>query len=129
MAAVPSLLATWNRSARERASRCGFLRVSPCRQWPRLVTARPLESLDDAPAGEAHGRERSLEKALAVARHQGVRLQELSAATSLAQLWQRQARREAALGLLGPIYAWLTGGFEYPDLRNARALLEELSKA
>ena len=56
-------------------------------------------------------------------------LQELSAATSLAQLWQRQARREAALGLLGPIYAWFTEGFEYPDLRNARALLEELSKA
>jgi predicted ATPase len=78
---------------------------------------------------KTRARERSLEKALAVARHQGVRLQDLSAARSLAQLWQRQARREAALALLGPIYAWFTEGFEYPDLRNARALLEELSKA
>jgi hypothetical protein len=36
---------------------------------------------------------------------------------------------EAALGLLGPIYSWFTEGFEYPDLRNARALLDEVSKA
>jgi class 3 adenylate cyclase/predicted ATPase len=72
--------------------------------------------------------ERSLQKALAVARLQRNRLSELAAATVLAQLWQQQARRDAALELLGPIYAGFTEGFEYPDLRNARALLDELAK-
>jgi predicted ATPase len=72
--------------------------------------------------------ERCLEKALAVARHQGARLFELAAATDLARLWQRQGKREAALELLGPIYAWFTEGFEYPELRGAHALLDELSE-
>jgi class 3 adenylate cyclase/tetratricopeptide (TPR) repeat protein len=76
---------------------------------------------------EAEG-ERCLEKALAVARHQGARLFELAAAAELARLWQRQGKREAALELLGSIYAWFTEGFEHPELRSAHALLDELSK-
>jgi predicted ATPase len=76
---------------------------------------------------EAEG-ERCLEKALAVARHQGARLFELTAATDLARLWQQQGKPEAALELLGPIYAWFTEGFQYSELRGAHALLDELSK-
>jgi class 3 adenylate cyclase/predicted ATPase len=72
--------------------------------------------------------ELSLQKALVVARHQRTKLQELASATALAQLWQQQGKREAARELLEPIYAWFTEGFEVPVLRNARALLDELSK-
>jgi tetratricopeptide (TPR) repeat protein len=72
--------------------------------------------------------ELSLQKALAVARHQRTKVGELAAATRLAQLWQQQGRRVAALELLKPIYAWFTEGFEHPLLRDARGLLDELSK-
>ena len=45
----------------------------------------------------------------------------------LARLWQRQNRREAAYGLLAPIYNWFSEGFDCPDLRDARALLDDLA--
>ncbi len=82
--------------------------------------------LAQGPADEA-GAEACLEKALAIARHQGARLLELSAATTLAKVWQQRGKRAAARELLGPIYAWFTEGFEYPELPGARALLDELS--
>ena len=82
----------------------------------QLLLARGKE--DEAEA------ERCLEKALAVARHQGARLFELTAATDLARLWQQQGKRGAAVGLLEPIYAWFTEGFEFPELRSARTLLD-----
>jgi predicted ATPase len=52
---------------------------------------------------------------------------ELRAALSLSCLWQHQDRRDAARELLAPIYGWFTEGFDTADLKNARALLEELS--
>ncbi len=48
------------------------------------------------------------------------------AATSLARLWQRQGKRDAARALLAPLYAWFTEGFDTRDLIEAKALLEEL---
>ncbi|MBI3455715.1 MAG: hypothetical protein HY002_07995 [Candidatus Rokubacteria bacterium] len=77
--------------------------------------------------GDEAGAEACLQKALAIARHQHARLLELAAATPLAKFWQQRGKRAAARELLGPIYAWFTEGFEYPDLRGARALLDELS--
>jgi predicted ATPase len=52
----------------------------------------------------------------------------LLSATDLARLWHRRGKREAARDLLEPIYAWFTEGFDWPDLRSARALLDELEK-
>jgi class 3 adenylate cyclase/predicted ATPase len=51
---------------------------------------------------------------------------ELRAATSLAQLWRTQGRRTEAHDLLAPVYGWFTEGFETADLKDARALLDEL---
>jgi predicted ATPase len=51
---------------------------------------------------------------------------ELRAATSLARLWQRQGKRDAARALLAPVYAWFTEGFDTRDLQDAKALLAEL---
>ena len=46
---------------------------------------------------------------------------------SLARLWQRQGKREQARQLLADIYGWFSEGFDTKDLKEARALLQELS--
>ncbi len=51
---------------------------------------------------------------------------ELRASTSLARLWRDQSKRTEARDLLAPIYGWFTEGFDTPDLKEAKALLEEL---
>jgi predicted ATPase len=51
---------------------------------------------------------------------------ELRAAVGLARLWGEQGRRAAARDLLAPIYHWFTEGFGTPDLKEAKALLDEL---
>jgi predicted ATPase len=65
-------------------------------------------------------------KALGIARGQEAKLWELRAAASLARLWRDQGRRAAARDLLAPVYGWFTEGFAAPDLKEAKALLEEL---
>jgi predicted ATPase len=77
---------------------------------------------DNAAAAEA-----CYERAINVAQGQGARSLELRSATSLARLWHAQGRVETARELLAPIYAWFTEGFDTPDLKDARALLDELS--
>ena len=66
-------------------------------------------------------------RATEIAREQGARVWELRAATSFAHLWACQGKRGEARDLLAPIYGWFTEGFEMSDLREARALLEELN--
>jgi predicted ATPase len=73
------------------------------------------------------GAEASFREALDVARRQSAKSFELRAATSLARLWQQQARREEARDLLAPIYDWFTEGFDTQDLKDAKALLEQLA--
>ena len=71
--------------------------------------------------------EESFRTALAIAREQGTRGYELRAATSLARLWLEQGRRGEARNLLAPLYGWFTEGFDTADLKDAKALLEELA--
>jgi predicted ATPase len=73
--------------------------------------------------------ERSFERALEVARRQDAKSWELRAAMSLCRLQHShgsQAKREVARGTLSEIYGWFSEGFDTADLREARALLEEL---
>jgi class 3 adenylate cyclase/predicted ATPase len=65
-------------------------------------------------------------KALDIARSQEGKTFELRAATSLARLWQGQGRRGEARDLLTAIYDWFTCGFDTQDLKDAKALLQEL---
>jgi predicted ATPase len=67
-----------------------------------------------------------LDKALRTARSQQAKALELRSATDLAALWMDQGKRGEAAELLAPIYGWFTEGFETHDLRQARALLEQL---
>ncbi len=66
-------------------------------------------------------------QALDIARRQQAKSLELRAAMSLARLWQRQDKRDAARQLLAEIYSWFTEEFDTVDLQEAKALLEELS--
>jgi class 3 adenylate cyclase/tetratricopeptide (TPR) repeat protein len=67
-----------------------------------------------------------LEESLAVAQGQQAHSLELRAAVSLAQLRRDQGRRAEAHDLLAPVYGWFTEGFDTPDLKEAKALLDEL---
>jgi predicted ATPase len=69
----------------------------------------------------------ALEEALGAARRQQARSYELRAATSLARLWGEQGRRAEGRELLAPVYGWFTEGFDTADLREARALLDQLA--
>jgi predicted ATPase len=68
-----------------------------------------------------------LQRALDVARRQEAKSLELRAAISLARLWQQQGKRQEAYDLLAPVYHWFTEGFDTADLKDAKALLEELA--
>ncbi len=80
----------------------------------------------DANAGEA---QRCFMRAIEIAREQSAKSWELRATTSLAQLLARQGRRDEARTMLTNIYNWFTEGFDTADLKDAKALLDELSVA
>jgi predicted ATPase len=62
-----------------------------------------------------------------MAREQDARSFELRAAMSLARLWRDQGKSQQARELLAPVYGWFTEGFDTRDLKEAKALLEELA--
>ena len=71
--------------------------------------------------------EASLRQAISVARRQSAKGWELPATTSLACLWADRGRRREPRELLAPVYEWFTEGFDTPDLREAKALLDTLA--
>jgi len=77
--------------------------------------------------GHSEAAEELYRKALSIAREQGAKLWELRAAASLARLRRDQGRRAEARDLLAPVYGWFTEGFDTQDLKEAKALLDELS--
>jgi predicted ATPase len=79
--------------------------------------------------GDMARAEGELRRALELARSQSARLFELRAARDLARLRRGQGRLAEARGLLAPVYAAFTEGFAFPDLVEAKALLEELGAA
>jgi predicted ATPase len=76
--------------------------------------------------GHIEAGEESYQKALGIAREQEAKLWELRAAVNLARLWRDQGCRAQAHDLLAPVYGWFTEGFATPDLKEAKALLDEL---
>jgi class 3 adenylate cyclase/predicted ATPase len=75
-------------------------------------------------AGDA---ETCFEEAVRVARAQAAKSWELRSAVSLARFWAEEGERQKGYDLLAPVYGWFTEGFGTADLREAKALLEELS--
>ena len=77
--------------------------------------------------GHSEAAEELYRKAFSIAEEQGAKLWELRAAASLARLRRDQGRRPEALNLLTLIFSWFSEGFDTPDLKEAKALLGELS--
>jgi adenylate cyclase len=71
--------------------------------------------------------ERKLRAAISISKQQGAKAWELRATTSLARLLVRQSRCDEGRTMLAEIYNWFTEGFDTPDLKDARALLDELA--
>ena len=79
-----------------------------------------------SPKRDAANAEAYFDRALAVSRQQQAKSWELRAAMSLARLWRDQGKVWEARELLAPVYGWFTEGFDTRDLKEAKALLEEL---
>jgi class 3 adenylate cyclase/predicted ATPase len=93
---------------------------SPLRRlMGELLLARDARA---APAVEA-----CFQQAVEIARSQQAKSLELRAGTSLARLWAKQGKQQKAHDLLAPIYRWFTEGFDTADLKDAKALLDELA--
>jgi predicted ATPase len=96
-----------------------FLEADTCRTAGEIALMSPHP---DAAKAEAY-----FERALGVARQQQAKSWELRAAMSMARLWRDQGKRDEARELLAPVYGWFTEGFDTLDLKDAKALLNELS--
>jgi predicted ATPase len=77
--------------------------------------------------GHSEAAEELYRKVLSIAEEQEAKLWELRAAASLARLRRDRGRRTEARDLLAPVYAWFTEGFDTADLKDAKALLAELT--
>ena len=80
-----------------------------------------------SPERDAVKAEEYFERALLVARQQQAKSWELRASVSLARLWRSQGQVQQARELLAPVCGWFTEGFDTLDLKEAKALLDELS--
>jgi len=73
--------------------------------------------------------EECFQQAIEIAQNQQAKSLELRAPTGLACLWQRQEKTAEACDLLAPVFNWFTEGFDTADLKDAKAVLDELSEA
>jgi class 3 adenylate cyclase/predicted ATPase len=89
----------------------------------RIAGEIALKSL----AADTEKAEKHFERAVSVARQRQMKSFELRAAMSMARLWRDQGKPQQARELLAPVYGWFTEGFDTLDLKEAKALLEELA--
>jgi len=88
-------------------------RLRACTEFARGANASVVENCFD--------------RALDSARRQGAKFWELRAAVSRSRFWRDRGMRAEAIALLAPLYDWFTEGFNTPDLKEAKALLDELA--
>ena len=80
-----------------------------------------------SPQPDAAKAQANFERALAISRYQKARSWELRTAISMASQWRDQRKLQQAYDLLAPIYDSFTERFDTPDLKQAKALLDELA--
>ena len=88
--------------------------------------SRAATVVEAEPTMAAHA-EACFNQSIKIAQRQKAKSWELRAVTSLARLYQNQNKQEEARSLLTQIYDRFTEGFDTVDLREAKALLDELS--
>ena len=118
--------------------RAGMLAEGPASTEAALACVEGAASVGTSPSCTGSGAsccsaargepeaETALRRAIDVARLANARWLELRAAASLARLLAERGERRQAHDLLAPVHGWFTEGFDAPDLRDARALLDEL---
>jgi predicted ATPase len=79
-------------------------------------------------SGDIAAAEADFKRAIVIARAQQAKSWELRAAMSMARLWRDQGKPDEARELLAPVYGWFTEGFDTLDLKQAKALLDELAR-
>jgi len=94
--------------------------------WEADVNRIAGEVARRSPGCDESSAEKHFDRALAVARQQQAKSWELRAAMSLARLWRDQRKAQQARELLASVYGWFTEGFDTLDLKDAKALLDEL---
>jgi class 3 adenylate cyclase/predicted ATPase len=92
---------------------------------PELYRLKAALLLQQNAANQAEA-ENCFQQAIRIAQSQQAKSWELRAATSLARFWQSQGKCQEAHDLLTPVYHWFTEGFDTADLKDAKALLDEL---
>jgi class 3 adenylate cyclase/predicted ATPase len=103
-----------------RQTRVEWMKAELQRLGADLALSAAVPNLDLAEA--------SLRQAITTAQQQGAKWWELRAAPNLARLWRDQGKRTEARDLLAPVYGWFTEGFDMLDLKEAKALLDELAQ-
>jgi predicted ATPase len=98
----------------------GLHKAEICRLKGELLLRQTVPDIAQAEA--------CFQQAIDIARRQQVKSWELRVTMSLARLWQQQGKREEAYNLLAPVYEWFTEGFDTADLKEAKAVLEELAR-
>jgi predicted ATPase len=78
--------------------------------------------------GQTELAEADFREAITLAQKMDAKMLELQATTSLARLLATQRRRDEARAMLAEIYGWFTEGFDTADLKDAKALLDELKE-
>ena len=98
-------------------------------EWflPRIHMVR-AQLLRERACPDVAAAEASLRMAIDVAQAQCAKGWELRTAILMARLWCEQGKRTEARDLLAPMYSWFTEGFDTPDLKEAKALLEQLTQ-
>jgi len=112
------------------------LAFSSLDQWLQLHGHHPIAGMEkvyyrirgelSARAGVLNEAEKSLRRAIELSRRNGARMEQLRATTSLARLLRDTNRRNEARSMLAEVYNWFTEGFDTADLKDAKALLDEL---
>jgi predicted ATPase len=95
------------------------------RQWHAEL--HRLEGVASLGLNKLQDAQRAFDEALRVARRQKAKAYELRAARDLGRMWCEQRRHAEARDLVEPVYGWFTESFDTADLREAKALLDELA--
>ena len=98
------------------------------RYWEAEIYRLQGELLLSSPANRVVEAEACFNQAMEVARRQLAKSLELRATVSLSRLWQCQDKRQDAYDLLAQVYERFTEGFDTADLKDAKALLDELER-
>jgi tetratricopeptide (TPR) repeat protein len=117
-----------HQAAEETAARAMELVETTAEQWAESEVYRTAgEVLLRRPDANTRTAEQHLNHAIETARRQKTKWWELRATTSLARLLAKTNRREKGRTMLANIYGWFTEGFDTVDLKEAKALLDELN--